>query len=208
MTSLCGLHTIGKSLYHLSKTGYNILFIHLNDLCLGLLLVAAVHLCHYGLGEVEECLAGDGLGMACCRLTLVAVLTDALHERNLGEQWDMQFVGKLLAAFLAEDIILVFGQFGRREPCHVLHHTEDGHVHLVVLIHVDTLARIGESHTLRCAHDYGTRNGECLQERQMDIARTWRSVEDEIVQVAPVGVGDELLQCVGRHSAAPQGGSV
>lgn len=86
MTSLCGLHTIGKSLYHLTRTGYSILFIHLNNLCLRLLLVAAVHLCHYGLGEVEECLTGDCLGMACCRLSLVAVLTDALHERNLGEQ--------------------------------------------------------------------------------------------------------------------------
>ena len=59
-------------------------------------------------------------------------------------------LGKLLAAFLSEDIITVLRQLGRGEPRHILDESEDGHVDLFVAIHIDTLAGIGESYLLRC----------------------------------------------------------
>ena len=42
----------------------------------------------------------------------------------------------------------------------------------------------------------------------MDVARARRRVEDEIVELSPVGVGDELLQCAGGHAAAPERGRI
>ena len=42
----------------------------------------------------------------------------------------------------------------------------------------------------------------------MDVARARRSVEDEVVQRAPLCVGDELLEGVGGHAAAPEGGRI
>ena len=40
----------------------------------------------------------------------------------------------------------------------------------------------------------------------MDVAGAWRCVEDEIVEFAPVGIGDELFQRIRGHAAAPEGG--
>ena len=142
--------------------------------------------------------------MASRRHSPVAALTDALHERNLCEQRDIELFSQFLAALLAEDVVFVFWQFGRSKPCHVLHHSEDGHVHLVVAIHVDTLAGVGEGNALRSAHNHGSRDGEGLEQSEMDVAGARRRVEDEIVEVAPVGVGDELLQGIGCHTASPQ----
>ena len=42
----------------------------------------------------------------------------------------------------------------------------------------------------------------------MDVGGAGRRVEDKVVQFAPVGVGNELLQCVRGHAAAPQRGRV
>ena len=42
----------------------------------------------------------------------------------------------------------------------------------------------------------------------MDVARARRSVEDEVVQFAPLRVGNELLEGVRGHAAAPKGGRI
>ena len=41
----------------------------------------------------------------------------------------------------------------------------------------------------------------------MDIAGARRGVEDEVVEVPPVGVGNKLLQGTGGHTATPEGSS-
>ena len=40
----------------------------------------------------------------------------------------------------------------------------------------------------------------------MDVAGAWRGVEDEIVELAPVGIGNQLLQGAGGHAATPESG--
>ena len=40
----------------------------------------------------------------------------------------------------------------------------------------------------------------------MNVAGSRRCVENEIVQLAPIGIGDELLQGIRGHAATPQGG--
>ena len=158
-----------------------LILLDLDNLCGFLLLVTSIYHRNDGLGEIDESLTCNGVDMTGCRFAFVAAFTDTLHERNLGEQWGLHLLGESLAAFLAEDIISVLGQFGWRKPCHILHQTENRHVYLIVSLHVDTLAVICQSHVLWCAYYHSSRNGKCLKQSEMDVARAWGSVEDEIV---------------------------
>ena len=49
---------------------------------------------------------------------------------------------------------------------------------------------------MRGGDDDGSRDADGLQEGQMDVARAGRSVEDEVVEVAPLSLCDELLEGV------------
>ena len=111
---------------------------------------------------------------------------------------------KVLASVLAKDVVFIFRKFRRSEPSHILYQTEYRHVHLVGRVHIYALACIGEGNTLRRTYDYRSGDGECLKQGQMDVACARRCVEDEVVEVSPVRVGNQLLQCRCRHSAAPQ----
>ena len=42
----------------------------------------------------------------------------------------------------------------------------------------------------------------------MDVTGAGRGIEDEIVEVSPVGIGNELLEGIGGHSASPEGGGI
>jgi hypothetical protein len=68
----------------------------------------------------------------------------------------------------------------------------------------DTLAGICKCDLLRCADDNGASNGQCLQQGKVNVAGAWRSVENKIVQFAPVGISNELLQGTGSHTATPE----
>ena len=81
----------------------------------------------------------------------------------------MHLFCQLLTAFLPEDIVSVFGQFGGCKPCHVLNEAEDGHIHLLIPVHIDTLAGISQRHLLWCRYDDGTSDGQRLEQRQVDI---------------------------------------
>ena len=161
---------------------------------LGQLLVAYVDARDHGLGQVDEGLPRSGVDVQRSRLTFVTVIADALHKGNLGQQRHTHLLSQLLTTVLAEDVIFIVGQFSRRKPCHVLHQSEDRYVDFVVGIHVDTLTCIGQRHMLRRRDDDGSRDGQRLEQREMDVGCAWRRVEHKVVEIAPVGVGDELLE--------------
>lgn len=136
------------------------------------------------------------------------MVADVLYDGNLSQQGDVHLLGQLLDALLAEEEVLLVGMLGWREPSHVFYQAEDGHVDLLVLIHINTLACIRKSHLLWGADDDGTRDGERLHEGEVDVAGAGRCIEDEVVKVAPVGVADELFECVASHAASPKRGLV
>ena len=72
--------------------------------------------------------------------------------------------------------------------------------------HADALASVGKCHLLRCGDHDGTRDGERLNQGQVDVAGARRHVDDEIVQFTPIGLGDELTHGVAGHGTAPQHG--
>ena len=156
------------------------------------------------LGQVDEGQSCGSLAAKRCRFTTIATVADALNKRNLCQKGHVHLLCKFLTTFLAKDVVFVLRQFSRGEPCHVLNESEDGHVHLFVAIHIDTLASICQGHLLRGRNDDSTSDGEGLQKGQMNVGSAWRSVEDEIVELAPVGISNELFQGIGSHSTSPK----
>ena len=120
-----------------------------NNLGWSLLGISAVHHRYYALGKAEESLTGNGINLGSSRRTIITTLADALNDRNLGEQRHIHFLGEVLATLLTKDIIFVLRQLGRRKVSHILDKSEDRHIHLIILIHVNTLSRIGKRHLLR-----------------------------------------------------------
>ncbi len=92
---------------------------------------------------------------------------------------------------------------GGGEPCHIFHQSEDWHIHFVAGEHRYPFPGIGQSHLLRGGYDYHACYAESLHQGQVYVARTRGHVDYEIIEVAPVGIGDKLLQSVRRHAAAP-----
>ena len=90
------------------------------------------------------------------------------------------------------------------EPCHVLDKAQYRYVHLLLLEHGYALACVGQRHLLGRGHDHYAGQRQCLNQGQMYVACAGRHVDKEIVQLAPPRVGDELLQGVAGHAAAPQ----
>ena len=42
----------------------------------------------------------------------------------------------------------------------------------------------------------------------MNVTGSWWCIEDKVIKVAPVGIGNELLESRGSHTTTPKGGSV
>ena len=162
--------------------------------------VPVVYLVDNVFGEFLEGAAGEGVRVKCDRLAAVAAFADALHDGDLSQQGDMQLFRQSLAALFAEEVIAVRRQFGGRKPGHVFNQTQDGDVHLLACEHADAFAGVGEGHLLRRGHHDGACDGQRLYHGQVDVAGSRRQVDEEVVQIAPVGVANELLQRINRPS--------
>nr|DAW15492.1 MAG TPA: hypothetical protein [Caudoviricetes sp.] len=158
-------------------------------------------------GEVSECFAGDGV-FESYGASAVARRADVGHKRNLRQQGHTGLFGQARAAVVAENIITFVGMGSRGEPRHILDNAENRHVDLVAGEHRYPLAGVGESDFLRGGDNDRAGDTEGLHERQMDVARARRHIDEEIVELAPVGVADELAQGVACHGAAPEHGLV
>ena len=88
-----------------------------------------------------------------------------------------------------------------REGAHVLDHAE--HLQIRAPGHVgnpdgDSLGGQG-----RGGHDQQLGAGQEAAERHLDVAGTGGHVDDEVVELAPADVGEELLEGLGEHQAPP-----
>ena len=155
-----------------------------------------------------EGLSRDGFGAECDRFATISPVADALYDGDLREYGNAKLFGQSCGTFAPENVVTIVGQFGGREPCHVFYEAEDGNVDFLVAIHIDSLAGIGKCHFLWGAYDDSSRDGERLQEGEMNIARARRRVDDEIVEFAPIGIGNELFERVRSHGSAPKGGGL
>ena len=55
----------------------------------------------------------------------------------------------------------------------------------------------------RRGYDDGATYGDSLAQRQLDIAGARRQVYDQVIEVVPVGVVQQLFERAGHHRATP-----
>ena len=130
----------------------------------------------------------------------IRLLANVDVERKPAQERHVVIGAHLLAAALSEDRLRV-PAIRADMHAHVLDDAHDGHTHLVE--HLEPLARIDQRNVLRCGHDHGAGYGHLLRERELDVAGAGRHVDDEVIEVTPVGVLQQLLQRLRHHRAAP-----
>ncbi len=152
----------------------------------------------------------DRLGGRCIRigqhqrLAAVGVLAQLLLKRHLAEQRHVELVGEELAAALAEDRESLAAR--GREARHVLDHAEDLEVDLGG--HVSGPLGDRLRGRLRRCHDHDLCGRQELGQGHRDVASPRGQVEQQVVQLAPVHVLEELGDRLVKHRPAPDDGGV
>jgi hypothetical protein len=77
-----------------------------------------------------------------------------------------------------------------------------------LLKHLDALFGVQQRNVLRRGDDHGAGHGHALAQRELDVAGAGGHVDDQVVQVFPVGLAQQLLQRLRGHGAAPDHGFV
>src|ERR671914_864824 len=151
-------------------------------------------------GGVEDRLRGRRVGLVQHeRPALVGAGAQLLLQRDLAEQRHVQLVREQLAAALAEDREALSAR--RREAGHVLDHAGD--------LEVEALCRVRRAlrHLLRGGlrrrHDHELRLREQLRQRHRHVPGARRQIDQEVVELAPVHVLEELADRLVQHRAAP-----
>ena len=134
----------------------------------------------------------------------VGVLAQRLGERHLAEQRHVELVGEELAAALAEDREAL--AVGGGEAGHVLDHAEQLEVELGRHLGAALGDRLGRRLRRGDDHELGLR--QQLGERHRDVAGPRRQVEQQVLQLAPGDVLEELLDRLVEHRPAPDDGGV
>src|SRR5262249_44994364 len=123
------------------------------------------------------------------RLAAVSAFPNRLVQRHLTEQARPELFGRDRSAALAEEGVALAG--GIEEEAHVLGDPEERDIHL--LKHDSALSRDVGGGGLRRGHDDGSVEGNCLDERELGVARSGRKIDEEKVEVVPGHVLHELL---------------
>ena len=89
----------------------------------------------------------------------------------------------------SEQVITVFGQFGRSEPGHVFDESQDGDVDFVVSEHRDAADDVRQRHFLRRADDNGSRYRHFGDDRQVYVAGSGRQVDQQEIERSPTAFG-------------------
>ncbi len=158
--------------------------------------------------------AGDGfvaLGDGALRVghhggtAAVGLLADVDVQRQAAEIIHLEIKAHSLAAARAEDV-LDMAAVGAHMHRHVLDDAENGHAHF--LEHLQAFARIEQSDVLRRGDDDGAGQRHTLAQGQLNVAGARRHVHDEVVEVLPRGLAQQLFEGLRGHGAAPDHGVV
>ena len=65
------------------------------------------------------------------------------------------------------------------------------------------LTRIGHRDILRGGHDHRARNRDFLHERQLHIAGAGGQIDDQVIELSPIDIVEELVDQLGDQRATP-----
>ena len=89
---------------------------------------------------------------------------------------------------------------------HVFNNAQNWHADFFK--HLDALARIQQRNVLWRGDNHRPRQRHALAKRELNVTRAGRHVDDQIVEVAPIGLPEQLVKRLGRHRPTPDHGLV
>ena len=125
------------------------------------------------------------------RRALVAPLANRGDHGDLSEKRDSETIRGPLSSAPGEDLVLLAAAVAH-EVAHVLDHPDDGNVDLVE--HGLGPHHVGQGHVLRRRHQHRAAALELLRKGDLHVSGARRHVHHQVVQLAPLHVGHELLQ--------------
>ena len=136
------------------------------------------------------------------RLTRVGFLCQPQLERDRPQERYTHLVGEPLPTPFTE---VRHRAAGHRigEGAHILDDSE--HRHADPFEHFGALERVAHRHLLRRRHDHRARYRDGLDQRELGVPGARRHVHQEIVELAPVDIPQELLNHLHDDGAAPDG---
>ena len=87
------------------------------------------------------------------------------------------------------------------EVAHVLHDAHDRHIHFAE--HGQALARVDQGDVLRGGDDDGAGEWHLLGHGQLRVAGAGREIDDHEIELSPLHVSEELVECLHHHRSAP-----
>lgn len=135
----------------------------------------------------------------------VAELGDVAVQGHLHGVLDAEFIDEHPQIPLPKYLILVLA-LGTLMIGHIFDHPQ--YLDLETIEHLNALDHINKRQPLRRRDNNGTIQFDLLTDCDLNIAGSWRHVNDEIVELAPVRLIEELGDDLGDHGAAHHGGFV
>ena len=128
------------------------------------------------------------------RRPCVCSVHNRLDDRYFSQELHPVFFGVCACPAAAEDVVAVFGQFGGREPRHVLDDARHGDVDVFVAEHLHAAHDVGHGDLLRRRDNHRGVDFQFADDRQMHVARAGREVREQEVQRPPPGLVDHLFE--------------
>ncbi len=123
-------------------------------------------------------------------------------HRDLAGVLEAELIDEFLACALAEEVAF-FPAGLTGVVTHVLDHVDRRHPEFIE--HLDPLHHVDEAELLGRGNDHGGGQGDQLTQRELDVAGSGWEVDDKVVELAPVGSGEQLVDDLGRHGPAHDG---
>ncbi|KAF5028390.1 hypothetical protein DSECCO2_659570 [anaerobic digester metagenome] len=108
--------------------------------------------------------------------------------------------------FLSEQIVFFVRCFRRTEERHILNNSQNRYIHLLIDKHIECLAGVCQSHFLGGRHNDDSGHTVILHQCEMNITRSRRRIENQIIEFTPFGIVHDLRESTGNHRTAPDQG--
>lgn len=83
---------------------------------------------------------------------------------------------------------------------HVLNYADSWH--LETIKHLDSFNYVNIGQLLRCCHNYSSSKTKLLAQCEIDVSRSRRHINDQIVKVLPLSLPDKLSNEITRHRSS------
>src|SRR5512141_504474 len=133
-------------------------------------------------------------------MTRVPTFANVGIEFDVAEELESKLFRRTLSTTFTEGIDLMIAMRAH-EVAHVLDHADHFYLHLAE--HLDGLARVLQRYVARRGDHDRSRHRHGLHQRDHDVSRAWRQIDDQVIEFSPLHLREELLDDGVQHRPAP-----